>query len=202
MTATQYLQAPKVNFFKPPKPTPKENNFVTHEVVTLVTREVVDTLSVYAQEGLISSRDITYFESLCNKDNDSLFDSYKKNGDLNVISDIFDKTTTLFSKLADKSLSQYQKGAAPLLIEILKTIYGLRYIREVSLPLSLSVGKLPAKTPQEILSRKIADMEKLFMAEFSVVSNSKTFPFNQMDNVFRKMEKMNRKQYIEFLNNF
>ena len=206
MTATQYFDSPKLQLKKftfkhTPNTVEKECHRLNYTIVTLITRDIVDTLSAYSKEKLISSKDMVYFEKLANQDNDYLFDLYKKRGRLDDACDDFSTVSELFSKFADLSLSEYQKGSAPLLKEILSVIYGLHYIQTVIPMLCSTIGRVPDANVARIIKEKKSEMEKLFMAEFKEVSNQKTFDFGQLDSTFKKMEKMSRNEYLEFLDN-
>lgn len=205
MTAIQFINTPTIKL-KSPKDF-KPNREITEEIrlnysiITLMTREISDTLSVYADKKIISNKDVAYFEKLANGDNDHLFDIYKKHGFIKEASDDFLRITAMFQSLAKRSLSQYQATAEPKLVEMLSVIYGMGYIQIAIPKICASIGRTPEANTFRIIKEKKKELENLFMHKYRNVSNQKVFDFSQFAGIVSKLLKMNRTKFIEFTDN-
>lgn len=173
---------------------------MNYSIITLVTREISDIMSVYADRNIISKKDVAYFEKLANGDNDHLFELYQTHGFIKEASDDFVRVVEVFQALAKKSLSKYQAVSDPMLVEILATIYGIAYIQTAIPSVCASIGRIPESNTLRILTEKRAELEALFMQKYKNVSNIKIFDFAMFSNVYSQILKMNRKKFIEFYN--
>ena len=92
MSAINFLNTQKVEYKIPSLKKHKitEQHALNHHIITLYTMEIVDELSLLASEGIISDKDIKFFEKKSNLDVDymemlySTFCIFKK-----LIADIF-----------------------------------------------------------------------------------------------------------------
>lgn len=203
MTAVQFLDPPKelINLkfkkaFERKKPEIKECHNLNYSIITFATREIADSLSVWAKRGLISLKDTAYFEKMADSDNDELFAIYKKYGRTDLVFDDFQRVVTLFQNLAKRSLSQFQIQAAPMLVDILAIIYSIQYIQVAIPELCFVMERMPQSNTMRIIREKESELQKLFMSLYQEVSNSKEFNFNIFKNMFSKIIKMTRNEYL------
>ena len=220
MTATQYFTTPKLTVNKAnfetsvknttakvivkyftaqhPQINEQECHRVNHIIVTFLSREIADSLLVFSERKLISTKDIKYFEKLANSDNDFIENGYRKSGSINMLGNDFELVIGVFRSLAKKSLSEFQLNSNPLLAEILSVIYGIQHIRIVVPILCSVIGRLPERNVQRIMNEKIEELQKLFMKEYQSVSNAKNFDFNRFNNTFQRIAAMTNKEFTQY----
>ncbi|MGK6342867.1 hypothetical protein ACMGDK_11545 [Chryseobacterium sp. DT-3] len=202
-TTLQFFEIPKLILSKPvKKATVKECHTLNYHIITLLTREIVDSLLIFSEKKLISTKDLKYFEKLGNADNDFLFELYKKHGKQNFVYEDFTRVVDFFNKQSDKSLSEFQKSTDPLLKDILATIYELTFIKINITSVSLSLNKLPDSGIMKIVNEKIVELLDLFINRYQLVSNSKEFEFEKFVPIYKKIQKMDHKQFLELTKNF
>jgi hypothetical protein len=220
MTATQYLNAPKLqikkaNWEKSVMKTAKEvliKDFkaqhapikeqechrLNHVIVTFLSREIADSLLVLSERRLISTKDIKYFEKLASGDNDYIENGYRKSGAIQRLGDDFILVVGVFNSLAAKSLSEFQVKSNPMLVEVLSLIYQIKHIKVVVPILCAVIGRLPQKNVIRILNEKISELQALFMKQYAEVSNAKTFDFDRFQKTFQRIAGMTTKEFTEY----
>ena len=222
MTATQYFTAPKLiiqkanweksivqttkkvlvkDFMaKHKKIDEKECHRLNHVIVTFISREIADSLLIFSERKLISTKDINYFEKLASADNDFISDGYRKSGAINRLGEDFEMVINTFNALSEKSLSDFQRKSNPLLSEILSVIYSMKHIQVVVPILCSVIGRLPEPNTMRIIKEKIAELQNLFMKQYAEVSNSKTFDFDRFQKTFQRIAGMTTKEFTEYAN--
>lgn len=220
MTATQYFTTPKLkiqkaNWEKSVMKTAKEvliKDFkaqhapikeqechrLNHIIVTFLSREIADSLLVLSERRLISAKDIKYFEKLASADNDFIENGYRKSGAIQRFGDDFMMVIGVFNALATKSLSDFQAKSNPMLAETLSLIYQIKHIKVVVPILCSVIGRLPQKNVMRILNEKIAELQNLFMKQYSEVSNAKEFDFDRFHNVFNRIAGMTNQEFTQY----
>ena len=220
MTATQYFTTPKLqlkpaNFEKAVMQTTKkvlvksflaknkpikeqECHRLNHIIVTFISREIADSLLVLSERKLISTKDIKYFEKLASADNDYIENGYRKSGAIKRFGDDFMMVIGVFNTLAIKSLSEFQVKSNPTLVETLSLIYQIKHIKLVVPILCSVIGRLPQKNVMRILNEKIAELQKLFMNQYSEVSNAKEFDFDRFQKTFVRIAGMTNKEFTQY----
>ena len=220
MTATQYFTAPKLqvqkaNFEKSilqttkkvlvkdfiaknPQIKEQECHRLNHIIVTFLSREIADSLDVFAKRKLISNKDTKYFEKLANADNDFIENGYRKSNQMESYGKDFMMVIEVFNNLANKSLSNFQIASNPLLVEILSLIYGIKHIQIVVPILCSVIGRVPVPNTMRIINEKIAELQSLFMKQYAEVSNDKTFDFDRFQNTFHRIAGMTTKEFTEY----
>ena len=146
MIASQYLQTPKLEVKLPSKAQAKkvatEQQILNHQIIVHISREIADTLAILSENGLISKSNIGYFTKLTDNDNDILCEMYKKNNASEYIFEDFQRVQAFFATLAVKSLSVFQISSDEKLIEILKVIYGMKFIiNNAQFPITVTLTK-------------------------------------------------------------
>jgi hypothetical protein len=222
MSATQYFNAPKLiiqkanweksivqttkkilikDFIaKNPIIKEKECHRLNHVIVTFLSREIADSLCVFASRKLISWKDTKYFEKLANQDNDFIENGYRKSNQMESYANDFTIVIEVFNNLAKKSLSSFQIASNHLLVEILSLIYAIKHIQVVVPILCRVVGKLPEPNTMRIIKEKIAELQNLFMNQYSEVSNAKSFDFDRFQKTFQRIAGMTTKEFTEYAN--
>ena len=222
MTATQYFTAPKLqvqkaNFEKSviqttkkvlvkdfiaknPQIKEQECHRLNHIIVTFLSREIADSLDVFAKRKLISNKDTKYFEKLANEDNDFIENGYRKNDQMENFGKDFITVIEVFNNLAKKSLSDFQIASNPLLVEILSLIYGIKHIQFVVPILCSVIGRVPVPNTMRIINEKISELQNLFMKQYAEVSNSKTFDFDRFQKTFQRIAEMTTKEFTQYAN--
>jgi hypothetical protein len=222
MTATQYFTAPKLiiqkanweksivqttkkvlvkDFMaKHKKIDEKECHRLNHVIVTFLSREIADSLDVFASRKLISGKDTKYFEKLANQDNDFIENGYRESNKMDHYANDFAMVIGVFNNLSKKSLSEFQIASNPLLVEILSLIYAIKHIQIVVPILCRVVGKLPVPNTMRIIKEKIAELQNLFMKQYAEVSNAKSFDFDRFQKTFQRIAGMTTKEFTQYAN--
>lgn len=200
------------NFFKSPdiklkpirslskRPDITESHRLNYSLITLVTRELSDSLSVWSERGLISKKDVSFFEKLANSDNDTLYELYQKYNVVDQASEDFTRVIGIFDTLSIKSLSDYQISSEPVLPSILSVIYQISYLKNVIPSICAAIGRVSDKNTLRILNEKHVELKKWFTSKYITVSNQKNFDFDKFNPLIYKMLKMTRAEYVEFSN--
>ena len=220
MTATQYFTSPKLklktaNFEKSviettkkilikdfiaknPIIKEKECHRLNHVIVTFLSREIADSLDVFASRKLISGKDTKYFEKLANQDNDFIENGYRESNKMDHYANDFAMVIRVFNNLSKKSLSEFQMASNPLLVEILSLIYAIKHIQVVVPILCSVIGRLPEPNTMRIIKEKIAELQNLFMKQYAEVSNAKSFDFDRFQKTFQRIAEMTTKEFTEY----
>ena len=222
MTATQYFTSPKLtlkkaNFEKSvietakkilvkdfiakhKKIDEKECHRLNYVIVTFLSREIADSLLIFSERKLISTKDINYFEKLASADNDFISDGYRKNGSINRLGEDFEMVINTFNALSEKSLSDFQRNSNPLLSELLSVIYSMKHIQIVVPILCSVIGRIPELNTMRIIKEKITELQNLFMKQYAEVSNAKTFDFDRFQKTFQRIAGMTTKEFTQYAN--
>lgn len=203
MTATSFLPK-KVSLKVNPitsyaKRTPlKPKHEFNYSVISLLNRDVVDGLSIYANKGIIEDKGFEGFEEKVNKDVDKYFSKapiFHKHNDIN--SD-FDMVVEFFNKLSERCLSNYQKQNAPILKDLLTTILQIEYmVYEIPILIACQ-NRTPAKKPFAYLKQKLEELKEAFIKIYVNYSNNKEFNFDVYKGVFVIMSNMGYKEFVKF----
>ena len=132
MTATQYFTAPKLqvqkaNFEKSilqttkkvlvkdfiaknPQIKEQECHRLNHIIVTFLSREIADSLDVFAKRKLISNKDTKYFEKLANADNDFIENGYRKSNQMESYGKDFMMVIEVFNNLVSNAIKYNKMG--------------------------------------------------------------------------------------------
>ena len=195
MTATQFIETPKISL-RPIKALVKKQNIteshkLNYSIISFLNRELVDNLTLFVEKRIISNKDISFFTSRLDSDSDYFFGMGKKyNQEENMISDFF-IVQNLFLSLGEKSLSNYQKTNAPILVDLVTCFFQLQFIIKVTPLLLASIGRISDKNMMRIVEEKSQEIQSAFMKVFVNYSNKKEFNFNQYDSLFEKIRNMN-----------
>lgn len=222
MTATQYFTAPKLQVQKAsfeksvmqttkkvlvkdfiakyPQIKEKECHRLNHIIVTFLSREIADSLDVFAKRKLISNKDTKYFEKLANEDNDFIENGYRKSNQMESYGKDFMMVIEVFNNLSKKSLSEFQIASNPLLVDTLSLIYAIKHIQFVVPILCSVIGRLPEPNTMRIIKEKIAELQNLFMKQYAEVSNAKTFDFDRFQKTFQRIAGMTTKEFTQYAN--
>lgn len=204
MSAIDYFNPPKVKLVPISKLVPErefnECHRLNYSLIALVTRELADSLSVYAKRNIVSSKDVAYFEKMANEDNDMLFSLYEKHGFTHEASEDFERVVSLFRGLAGKSLSVFQRNSDPMLQDILALVYSIRYLKIAIRHICNIIRKVPEANTYRILEEKESELKYIFINRYRNVSNAKEFDFDKFDETYRKVLKMNRNEFIKYTN--
>ena len=206
MTATQFIETPKISL-RPIKALAKkqdiqESHKLNYSIISFLNREVVDNLTLFVEQGIISNKDISFFTSRLDSDSDYFFGMGKKyNQEENMISDFF-RVQNLFLSLGKKSLSNYQKTNAPILIDLVTCFFQLKYILKVTPLLLASIGRVSDRNMMRIVKEKSEELQKAFMRVFVNYSNKKEFNFNQYDSLFEKIRHMNYNDFVQLTDKY
>ena len=201
MTATQFIDTPKIHL-KPIKTLAKnqdiqESHKLNYSIISFLNREVVDNLTLFVEQGIISNKDIPFFTSRLDSDSDYFFGMGKKHNQENdMVSDFF-RVQNLFLSLGEKSLSNYQKTNAPILIDLATSFFQLQFIIKVTPLLLASIGRVSDRNMMRIVKEKSEELKDAFMLVFVNYSNKKEFNFNQYDSLFEKIRHMNYNEFIQ-----
>lgn len=203
MTAISFLQrkvSVKVNpITSYAKRTPlKPKHEFNYSVISLLNRDIVDSLSVYANKGIIKDKGLEGFEEKVNNDVDEYFDKapiFHKHNDIN--SDFY-MVVNFFKRLSERCLSNYQKQNAPILQDLLTTILQIEYmVYEIPILIACQ-NRTPAKKPFAYLKQKLEELKKAFMQVYVNYSNNKEFNFEIYKGVFSRMSNMGYKEFVKF----
>ena len=201
MTATQFIETPKISL-RPIKALVKKQNIteshkLNYSIISFLNRELVDNLTLFVEQRIISNKDISFFTSRLDSDSDYFFGMGKKyNQEENMISDFF-RVQNLFLSLGEKSLSNYQKTNAPILVDLITCFFQLQFIIKVTPLLLASLGRISDKNMMRIVKEKSQELQSAFMRVFVNYSNKKEFNFNQYDSLFDKIRHMNYNEFIQ-----
>ena len=202
MTATQFIETPKISL-RPIKALVKKQNIteshkLNYSIISFLNRELVDNLTLFVEKRIISNKDISFFTSRLDSDSDYFFGMGKKyNQEENMISDFF-IVQNLFLSLGEKSLSNYQKTNAPILVDLVTCFFQLQFIIKVTPLLLASLGRISDKNMMRIVEEKSQEIQSAFMKVFVNYSNQKEFNFNQYDSLFEKIRHMGYKEFVKF----
>ena len=202
MTATQFIETPKISL-RPIKALVKKQNIteshkLNYSIISFLNRELVDNLTLFVEKRIISNKDISFFTSRLDSDSDYFFGMGKKyNQEENMISDFF-IVQNLFLSLGEKSLSNYQKTNAPILVDLVTCFFQLQFIIKVTPLLLASIGRISDKNMMRIVEEKSQEIQSAFMKVFVNYSNKKEFNFNQYDSLFEKIRHMGYKEFVKF----
>ena len=114
-----------------------------------------------------------------------------------MISDFF-RVQNLFLSLGEKSLSNYQKTNAPILVDLVTCFFQLQFIIKVTPLLLASLGRVSDKNMMRIVEEKSQEIQSAFMKVFVNYSNKTEFNFNQYDSLFEKIRHMGYKEFVKF----
>lgn len=203
MTATQFIDTPKIHL-KPIKTLAKnqdiqESHKLNYSIISFLNREVVDNLTLFIEQGIISNKDISFFTSRLDSDSDYFFGMGKKHNQENdMVSDFF-RVQNLFLSLGEKSLSNYQKTNAPILIDLATSFFQMQFIIKVTPLLLASIGRVSDRNMMRIVKEKSEELKDAFMLVFVNYSNKKEFNFNQYDSLFEKIRHMNYNDFVQLI---
>ena len=182
MTATQFIETPKISL-RPIKALVKKQNIteshkLNYSIISFLNRELVDNLTLFVEQRIISNKDISFFTSRLDSASDYFFGMGKKyNQEENMISDFF-RVQNLFLSLGEKSLSNYQKTNAPILVDLITCFFQLQFIIKVTPLLLASLGRISDKNMMRIVKEKSQEIQSAFMRVFVNYSNKKELNFN------------------------
>ena len=203
MTATSFLPR-KVSLKVNPitsyaKRTPiKPKHEFNYSVVSLLNRDIVDGLSIYANKGIIENKALEGFEEKVNNDVNEYFSKAPIFHKYNDISEDFNMIVNLFNKLSERCLSNYQKENAPILKDLLTTILQIEYI-VYEIPILIACqNRTPAKKPFNYLKQKLEELKEAFIKIYVNYSNNKDFNFDVYKGVFVRMSNMGYKEFVKF----
>ena len=176
----------------------KPKHEFNYSVISLLNRDVIDALSVYAKKGIIEDKALEGFEEKVNNDVDEYFNKapiFHKHNDIN--SDFY-MIVNFFKKLSERCLSNYQKQSAPILKDLLTTILQIEYmVYEIPILIACQ-NRLPAEEPFKYLKNKLEELKTAFMEIYVNYSNNKEFNFEVYKGVFVRMSNMGYKEFVKF----
>ena len=186
------------NVIRTPETT--EQHILVHSICSLLSREIADSLEWLSDKKLISKTGVQFFVDKANAEIDYLEEIYAKNNKKDVFIDDFNKAVGLCKKIAEKSVSKFQQERDPMLVEILTTIYAIKFIENSVRFISWCVGKYPEKNVLDKIGNKRKEVETLFLERYAEVSNTKGFDFNKFNNLFDNVKKMTHEEFGIFVN--
>lgn len=186
------------NVIRTPEPT--EQHRLVHTICSFLSREIADSLEYWSDQKLISKIGVQFFVDKANAEIDYLEDIYAKNTEQSVFRDDFNKSVGLCKKLAEKSVSKFQQDSDPMLVELLTTIYAIRFIENSVRFISWCVGKYPERNVLNKIGGKRKEVETLFLKRYAEVSNTKHFDFGRFNSVFDNVKTMTYKEFGTFVN--
>lgn len=207
----QYLETPQLKIHRPqttlfnrvkfkaiipPKNT--EAHVLNYHNITILSREIADSLMFLSENNIISKSKVKYFVDKADRDVDYLESLYRKNNKMDNIAHDFMLVIELFQGFARKSLSEFQIKSDKYLLDLLTVSYAMRYTLNTVSFISWAAGKKPNKTVENMVKSKLAEVEKVFTKRYSEVSNVKSFDFNRYHSVFEKIKGMNHKEFTAF----
>ena len=176
----------------------KPKHEFNYSVISLLNRDIVDALSVFAKKGIIEDKALEGFEEKVNNDVDEYFNKapiFHKHNDIN--SDFY-MIVNFFKKLSERCLSNYQKQNAPILKDLLTTILQIEYI-VYEIPILIACqNRTPAKKPFNYLKQKLEELKEAFIKIYVNYSNNKDFNFDVYKGVFVRMSNMGYKEFVKF----
>ena len=176
----------------------KPKHEFNYSVISLLNMDIVDSLSVFAKNGLIAKEGLERFEEKVNNDINQYFNKAPIFHKYNDVSSDFDMVVEFFNKLSERCLSNYQKQNAPILKDLLTTILQTEYmIYEIPILIACQ-NRTPAKKPFAYLKQKLEELKKEFMRIYVNYSNNKEFNFEVYKGVFSRMSNMGYKEFVKF----
>ena len=176
----------------------KPKHEFNYSVISLLNRDIIDALSVFAKKGIIEDKALEGFEEKVNNDVNEYFSKapiFHKHND--VTSDFY-MIVNLFNKLSERCLSNYQKENAPILKDLLTTILQIEYI-VYEIPILIACqNRTPAKKPFNYLKQKLEELKEAFIKIYVNYSNNKDFNFDVYKGVFVRMSNMGYKEFVKF----
>lgn len=177
----------------------KPKHEFNYSVISLLNRDVIDSLSVYAKKGIIEDKALEGFEEKVNNDVDEYFNKapiFHKHNDIN--SDFY-MIVNFFKRLSERCLSNYQKQSAPILQDLLTTIFQIEYmVYEIPILIACQ-NRTPAKKPFAYLKQKLEELKEAFIKIYVNYSNNKDFNFDVYKGVFVRMSNMGYKEFVKFV---
>ena len=176
----------------------KPKHEFNYSVISLLNRDIVDALSVYAKKGIIEDKALEGFEEKVNNDVDEYFNKAPIFHKYNDINSDFDMVVEFFKKLSERCLSNYQKQSAPILKDLLTTILQIEYmVYEIPILIACQ-NRTPAKKPFAYLKQKLEELKEAFIKIYVNYSNNKEFNFDVYKGVFVRMSNMGYKEFVKF----
>ena len=176
----------------------KPKHEFNYSVISLLNRDIVDSLSVYAKKGIIEDKALEGFEEKVNNDVDEYFNKAPIFHKYNDINSDFYMIVNFFKKLSERCLSNYQKQNAPILKDLLTTILQIEYI-VYEIPILIACqNRTPAKKPFAYLKQKLEELKEAFIKIYVNYSNNKDFNFDVYKGVFVRMSNMGYKEFVKF----
>ena len=176
----------------------KPKHEFNYSVISLLNRDIVDALSVFAKKGIIEDKALEGFEEKVNNDVDEYFDKAPIFHKYNDINSDFDMVVEFFKKLSERCLSNYQKQSAPILKDLLTTILQIEYmVYEIPILIACQ-NRTPAKKPFNYLKQKLEELKEAFIKIYVNYSNNKDFNFDIYKGVFVRMSNMGYKEFVKF----
>ena len=176
----------------------KPKHEFNYSVISLLNMDIVDALSVYAKRGIIENKALEGFEEKVNKDINQYFERSSIFHKYNDVNSDFDMVVEFFKKLSERCLSNYQKQSAPILKDLLTTIFQTEYmIYEIPILIACQ-NRTPAKKPFNYLKQKLEELKTAFMKIYVNYSNNKDFNFDVYKGVFVRMSNMGYKEFVKF----
>ena len=176
----------------------KPKHEFNYSVISLLNMDIVDALSVYVKKGIIKDKGLEVFEEKVNNDVDEYFKKAPIFHKYNDINSDFDMVVEFFKKLSERCLSNYQKQNAPILQDLLTTIFQTEYmIYEIPILIACQ-NRTPAKKPFDYLKKKLEELKNAFMKIYVNYSNNKEFNFDIYKGVFVRMSNMGYKEFVKF----
>ena len=176
----------------------KPKHEFNYSVISLLNRDIIDALSVFAKKGIIEDKALEGFEEKVNNDVDEYFDKAPIFHKYNDINSDFDMVVEFFKKLSERCLSNYQKQNAPILKDLLTTILQTEYmVYEIPILIACQ-NRTPAKKPFAYLKQKLEELKEAFIKIYVNYSNNKDFNFDVYKGVFVRMSNMGYKEFVKF----
>ena len=176
----------------------KPKHEFNYSVISLLNRDIVDALSVYAKKGIIEDKALEGFEEKVNNDVDEYFNKAPIFHKYNDVTSDFDMIVNFFKRLSERCLSNYQKQNAPILKDLLTTILQIEYmVYEIPILIACQ-NRTPAKKPFNYLKQKLEELKEAFIKIYVNYSNNKDFNFDVYKGVFSRMSNMGYKEFVKF----
>lgn len=205
MTAAQYLTDTPLRL-KPQLPKVEreihEHHKVNFVIITILSREISDHLYGWGKRGIISYKGHNFFEKASDRDYDNLNQLMLEVKNEEIDNEHYNGIVLPFQEMAKRTLSDFQKQSNPDLEKYLKIIYAIKFIENNMLSVSLSQGYFTNKKIMNFIKDKREEIEKVFLKEYKVISNSRTFNFDQFKSLFNRIKTMNWDSYKKFLDEF
>lgn len=187
------------DFVTPQKPKIEEKHNLNYSIVTTINIEVSATLLFLSEKGLISEKDLVYFEKMASEDYNHLCGLYKKHGKEDLVIGEYELLKNLFANYAKRSLSEFQRQSEPLLVDILATIYAIEYIT-IAIPKIIKViGRIPERNTFRIIEEKREELKALFLKLYYPLTNYKTFDFGRFTKTFQNITEMDHNEFKQYI---